>query len=372
MPARAELRLRDNPAVAARRLGILTFHRCINYGSYWQARCLVEGLRAMGADAVLLDHESPHAARAELRCALSPILPQRTARRDFPAYAEKTRKFHRAFARLPLSRRFPIDCPQEMEEYDAVIVGSDEVWNLRHPWYGGCSTFYGVGIARPLISYAASFGNHDASEGLSGDWAGRLGHFASLSVRDENSRRIVHAALGHDPAVVLDPCLQFPAPAMRKPADGERDRYVALYGHNFPGWFSAAISRWAVRQGLRIRSIGYRNDWADEQWLSAGPADFAELMAGAEAVASNFFHGCVFALLNRRPFIAAPSAYRLNKVRDLLRGLGAERHMVLSEEDDRRIAQRLDGPPGAVVQARIRRLREQSGAFLRDALAAAS
>jgi len=93
-------------------------------------------------------------------------------------------------------------------------------------------------------------------------------------------------------------------------------------------------------------------------------------MAGAEAVSTNFFHGCVFALLNRRPFIAAPSAYRLNKVRDLLRGLGAERHMVLSEEDDSGIAQRLDGPPAAVVQARIRYLREQSRAFLRDALGA--
>lgn len=371
MPARAELRPSDNPAVAARRLGILTFHRCINYGSYWQARCLVEGLRAMGADAVLLDHESPHAARAEMRCALSPILPQRTARSDFPAYAEKTRKFHRAFDRLPLSRRFPIDRPQEMEKYDAVIVGSDEVWNLRHPWYGGCSTFYGAGIAVPLISYAASFGNHDASEGLSDHWAGRLGDFASLSVRDENSRRIVHAALGHDPAIVLDPCLQFPAPAMRA-ADGAGEGYIALYGHNFPDWFSASISRWAARRGLCIRSIGYRNDWADEQWLTAGPADFADLMAGADAVVTNFFHGCVFALLNRRPFIAAPSAYRFNKVRDLMRGLGAERHMVLSPEDDRCVAQRLDGPPTDVVQARIRRLREQSAAFLRDALAAAS
>ena len=25
----------------SRTIGVLTFHRCINYGSYWQARCLV-------------------------------------------------------------------------------------------------------------------------------------------------------------------------------------------------------------------------------------------------------------------------------------------------------------------------------------------
>ena len=37
------------------RVGVLTFHRCINYGSYWQARCLVEAIAARGHDAVLLD-----------------------------------------------------------------------------------------------------------------------------------------------------------------------------------------------------------------------------------------------------------------------------------------------------------------------------
>ena len=30
------------------KVGVLTFHRCINFGSYWQARCLVEGLRSRG------------------------------------------------------------------------------------------------------------------------------------------------------------------------------------------------------------------------------------------------------------------------------------------------------------------------------------
>ncbi len=34
------------------RVGVLTFHRCINYGSYWQARCLVEGLRVAFPSAV--------------------------------------------------------------------------------------------------------------------------------------------------------------------------------------------------------------------------------------------------------------------------------------------------------------------------------
>lgn len=39
---------------STRSVGVPTFH-----GSHWQARCLVEGLRACGIDAELLDHDSP-------------------------------------------------------------------------------------------------------------------------------------------------------------------------------------------------------------------------------------------------------------------------------------------------------------------------
>src|SRR3546814_6421663 len=87
------------------------------------------------------------------------------------------------------------------------------------------------------------------------------------------------------------PCLQFPGPAARRGASGEG--YVALYGHNFPEWLCLSVRHWARARGLPIRSIGYRNDWAAEQWLEAGPLEFAELMAGADAVVTNLFHGCV-------------------------------------------------------------------------------
>src|SRR5206468_11950867 len=119
-----------------RKIGVLTFHRSINYGSYWQARCLVEGLRARGHDAELLDHDCRCIRRAEARCALQPKLPQHTPREELIDYAKKTRRFIDAIARLPMSRRFSLHEPGAAKNYDAIVVGSDEVWNFRHPWYG--------------------------------------------------------------------------------------------------------------------------------------------------------------------------------------------------------------------------------------------
>jgi hypothetical protein len=129
-----------------RTTGVLTFHRCINYGSYWQARCLVEGLRARGHDAVLVDHASWRVSLAEWKCALRPLLPAAVSGPDQLRYAVKALKFLRAVSSLPRSPRVALDRPDGMERYDLVVVGSDEVWNLQHPWYGGCPLFFGAGV----------------------------------------------------------------------------------------------------------------------------------------------------------------------------------------------------------------------------------
>lgn len=354
----------------SKRLGVLTFHRCINYGSYWQARCLVEGLGSMGASVELLDHDSPAVKWAEWRCALRPTLPLSTRRSDFPAYAAKTRKFLDAFEQLPLSRPFPLDQPQQMGDYDAIVVGSDEVWNLHHPWYGGRDIFYGVGLrSQHLVSYAASFGNQDASHGLSDYRRTQLRRFRAVSVRDDNSRRIIRAALDHEPELVLDPCLQFPPTAAADAGDGEeRAAYIALYGHGFPDWFGKAIRQWADRSDRTIVSIGYRNDWANEQRLSAGPREFARLIARSCAVVTNFFHGCVFSLINDLPFATVTSEYRRNKVRDLMDALDMPERIATSGTSAGEYARLLAEPAGPATATRIAQFRSQSDEFLRDAL----
>lgn len=354
---------------SARRVGVLTFHRCINYGSYWQARQLVEGLTALGYRTELLDHRCRNAGWAEYRCAFQPTLPMRTSPADLYLYGAKARAFEGAIAALPLSARFALHQPETAPAYDIVLIGSDEVWNLSHPWYGGTPIFYGAGVqADRLVSYAASFGNYDAGAGLHASWAERLDGFDAISVRDGNSQRLVRQATGRTPVRVLDPCLLFP-PRIPSAAIATKLPYVALYGHSFPSWFAAAVGGWAKRRGIRLLSIGYRNRWADEHCIAAGPAEFAALVAGAVAVVTNFFHGCVFALVNAKPFACVSSDYRSNKISDLVAGLGAERHLVnehtpIATYDDL-LRQPLDRSIGDAIAAR----RRDSLAYIADALA---
>src|SRR5919112_638062 len=158
------------------KVGVLTFHKCINYGSFWQARCLMNWLRARGHEAELMDHDCACIRRAEARCALQPKLPARTPRHELKAYPTKPRRFIEAVAGLPLSPRFSLHEPEAASDYDAIVVGSDEVWNFRHPWYGSKPIFFGDGLkADRFVSYAASFGNHSAWDGIDPAWARKLG-----------------------------------------------------------------------------------------------------------------------------------------------------------------------------------------------------
>lgn len=351
------------------KIGVLTFHRCINYGSYWQARSLVEGLAARGHDVVLLDYVDPKTDLIEWRCAMQPLLPRRSSRDDIRLYGRKARSFQDAIAKLPVSAPFPLVEPSAMEQYDLVVIGSDEVWNLTHPWYGGYDLFWGYGIrATRVVSYAASFGNYDADAGIDGRWSERLRDLDAISVRDDNSRRLVCAALAREPALVLDPVLQFPIarPARIEPA---AEPFVAVYGHGFSDGFGQAVRRWAGERGLKLVSIGYRVDWADEQRIDVNPLEFASLIAQCSALVTNFFHGCVFALLNEKPFACAITPYRMNKVRDLTRVLGAEAHLLSEDAAPERFAEVLDNPLDPAITDAIVRLRATSEEYLQMVVA---
>jgi hypothetical protein len=319
-------------------------------------------------DAVLLDHRSAKIDHAEYRCALQPTLPARSSVDDRRMYRRKTESFIHAIERLPLSEPFDVDDPSTMNQYGTIVVGSDEVWNLVHPWYGGKRIFYGEGLKTDrLVSYAASFGNYPANWGLSEPYSQLLDRFGVITVRDENSRTLVSAATGRENQLVLDPCLQF-APETNS-AGPASSGPVIVYGHNFSEWLSTSVRAWADANGHRLISIGYRNDWVHDHMLDAGPGSFYKLFQNARAVITNFFHGCVFAVRNALPFLCETSPYRWNKVCGLVTSLGCESRLVENERPDPLALELLDEPLECSVFDRLSEMRAASDSILRDALA---
>jgi hypothetical protein len=355
----------SNSSPSQRKIGVLTFHRCINYGSFWQASCLVQWLRKNHYDATILNHVSRRVNFAEWKCAVRPTGCPSTARQQAPLYRAKIESFLDATRTLPLSKPFALDDPSDMEPVDVAVIGSDEVWNFSHPWYRGSEVFYGGGIkAERLVSYAASFGGYTGA--VAPDRIDRLRAFNSISVRDTNSRRLLSESAGINSTLVLDPCLLSPP---ERSADGARDLdepYIAVYGHDFSSPFIQRVTEYARARRWRVISIGYANLWADEQRIDLSPSRFPAFLWNAELVATNFFHGCVFALAGEKQFVCETMPYRMTKIHDLME-LMRTRDRLLDATPPGSMAP-FEEPVNPQAARRISELRHVSESFLHAAL----
>jgi hypothetical protein len=118
---------------------------------------------------------------------------------------------------------------------------------------------------------------------------------------------------------------------------------------------------------LRVISIGYRNNWADELMLTAGPHDFVRMFQNATAVVTTYFHGCVFSLRCTRPFVAQLSKYRSNKVEGLLSAVGGL-HRIYDAAKPGTVDRLLSTDVEPETQSKIAALRAVSEEYLQTCL----
>jgi len=356
----------DDAALVSNKIGILTFHRCVNYGAYWQVRCLSDFFKRAGYEPQVLDYGWKGFLVREIGHALRPF--RGAPKSDVFRFGVKTLKCYGAQQRLRRTPGFSLRSPPDFSDFDLITVGSDEVWNLSHPWLGKVPLFFGERLKpKRLVSYAASFGNYAATNGLPAEWAHRLQRFDNISVRDNNSFELVQQHVGRTPTLVLDPCLL--AETLEVPAQTSSEPpYVLVYGNRFVPELIAATRQWARTKNLPIISVGYRNDWTDRSILTAGPHDFLRMVNGAAAVVTTYFHGCVFSLRCQRPFIAQLSPYRANKVAGLLSMVKAT-HRIFDPAIPGKLEALLTTPIEPQTLSAISHLRSTSVHYLEGCLA---
>ena len=120
-----------------KKIAILTTHRANNFGAMLQAYSLVTACRELGADVEILDWRSPffewlyHKAwrmRRNPVAALKHLLWYVRDERESRVMFERFREL------LPMSQPITdrVTLAKAESNYDAFIVGSDQIWNLTH------------------------------------------------------------------------------------------------------------------------------------------------------------------------------------------------------------------------------------------------
>lgn len=317
------------------RVAIASCYDKNNYGSMLQAYATQIVLEDLGCEAVTIDKAGLDADISKGRRAyyLENIfnLPLLRAKAGFVRHRLK-RKLDRDFASnlsqrdLAFNRfrkqRFKLSSKLESfselskfcSDFDAVLVGSDQLWlpvNIAGNYY----TLDFLGTDAKKIAYATSFGVSCLSKKYMKKVKGFLESFDAVSVRETTGADIIRKACGLEVPVVCDPTMLLTEKEWTSVVSDDFSLpdapYVFCYFLGKNNWSRQCAQLLAKERNCKIVAlvhmdeyVPYDDDYADYRPYDVGPSEFLQLVANAEYVCTDSFHGTVFSCLFNRPFFA--------------------------------------------------------------------
>ena len=198
------------------KIGILTFHKSINYGSVLQAFALVRTVQAMGHTVEIIDYEPQdyhdiyrlYHKRLSPRNILSNLLRRFPARKAFQNQQQGFRSF--AKKHLPISAEKYVwnsDFSHLGNQYDVILCGGDQIWNVHAK---DCDDIYFLPNVSNCkkIAYGISVNDTDFTEPKCTDMLRQwILDFDAISLRESDSCKKMATFLASDTEIptAMDP-----------------------------------------------------------------------------------------------------------------------------------------------------------------------
>jgi hypothetical protein len=302
------------------KIGIITFHRSINYGALLQAFALQYFLKSRGYDCELIDYLRPRKGYSSFSLfqkiyhglweKISPLIIGNKR-------LKRTEEFRASYMQLsPSYCSSSEQLAQLQDRYSICITGSDQVWNPINTDNDPSYFLAFVGEKTKKISYAASFGLHIIPERYHGDYRERLFGLDAIGVRESEAVKIVKELSGRDATITVDPTFLLDSAAWNELAAKPRRSkpYILCYyivNKAINDRMSSLARQVQQKNGWDIVKIGQREyhkfNLFETNIYTAGPSEFLGLMQNAAMVITNSFHGCAFSMIFKRPFICVTS-----------------------------------------------------------------
>lgn len=188
---------------------------------------------------------------------------------------------------------------QLADEYDFFVVGSDQVWNPYFSMLEDC--FLTFAPPEKRIAYAASISCPVIPKEKQDMYRSELAKFAHISMREQQGADMVKEFSGREVPVVVDPTLLLTPDDWRKvsrqPAWYHGEDYILTY---FLGKRPEIVARLEQETGLKVVNLLDENVY--EHYVT-GPDEFIWAIEHAKLVYTDSFHGTVFSILFRTPFV---------------------------------------------------------------------
>ncbi len=195
------------------RVGIITFHRAINYGALLQTYALQTSVEKLGCECEVIDYHNERIERQYKKITLMNAKGVKDVAKFF-LYAtnqngkyDKFRSFASRYLHLSPVCSSHDDLNKISSGYDLLIAGSDQVWNYRLTDFDTAYFLSFEKNRRKKNAYAASFGISEIPEEKIEDYRNLLNNYNEITVREKRGAELIKNLTGRDHGLALDPTL---------------------------------------------------------------------------------------------------------------------------------------------------------------------
>lgn len=367
------------------RVGILSMQRIKNYGSFLQAYGLKKIIEELGHEVEFVDYhiEEPVIKNRNYNKNDKVLKVLKTLEGDAPFIQKIQYIIHKKnFGKKYYNILGLSDEPNYSPQLNTLVIGSDEVFNCiqsnKNVGYS-LELFGRNNNAKKVITYAASFGNTTVKKleenNKKEEIAGLLNKINAISVRDENSGKIIKELTNRDVYYHLDPVLayEYIEKCKQIPDIKVKEKYIIVYAYSnrISKEESKYIKNYAKRNKLKVYAIGGAQKCADK-FIDCSPFEVISYFKNAELIITDTFHGSIFSIITHKNFVTLVRKSVGNlygneeKLTDLLRKLGLEDRITYNIENiDNILSSNLDYKR---IDAIITEQRELSKKYLKENL----
>lgn len=335
----------------AKDVKVITRHIPSNYGSLLQSIATLEVLETFGCDARIIDYRRPD-DRSWLKvvCEAKKKHSNPLKRLAYIAIRYPIEKF--AERRFDNMRGRYLRTTEVMTTHeqlaglkaDLFLTGSDQVWGPMVD--GELDTAYFLDFAHGAVrrAYSASFGRTEFTEDTVARYKTLLGNYDKIAVREDSAVEKLKS-WGVDSCVgqVLDPVLLLTKEqwsglleldALPKENDGRP--YILVYElHNNPQLDDYA-KRLAAHAGMELRRVSpfaHHRGRGGKFELCPDVRRFVKLVADAECVVTDSFHGTCVAITFQKRFVDILPGVTATRNQSILKKLGLTDRILSDYED---------------------------------------
>lgn len=191
-------------------------------------------------------------------------------------------------------------------DYDVFICGSDQIWNPK--FFDGRYMLDFVSDDKIKIAFSPSFGTTNIPNSLKELYKKKLSRLDAISVREDVGCKIVQNLIHKNASHLCDPTLLLSAKDWERALQfrSQQGKYILCYFLSDNEWYLDMVKKVQNYLNLPIRIIGVKRmsyTFKNSEIIHPGPNEFVQVIANANFVITDSFHGMLFSTNFNRKYM---------------------------------------------------------------------